>query len=77
MGVVDLGKTDLFIGHDWLKFHNPNIDWQKSMITFDRCPSECGYNIDYMGIEDDLDNDLEPEEDLAPHLEAGDRLFWL
>lgn len=39
LGVVDLGKSDLFIGHDWLKFHNPNIDWQKSTIVFDRCPS--------------------------------------
>lgn len=75
MGVVDLGKTDLFISHDWLKFHNPNIDWQKTTITFDRCPSECGYNINYMGIDDDLDNDLEPEEDLALHLESSDRLF--
>lgn len=35
LGVVDLGKSDLFIGHDWLKFHNPNIDWLESKIIFD------------------------------------------
>lgn len=75
LGVVDLGKSDLFIGHDWLKFHNPNIDWQKSTIVFDRCPSACGYNLNYMEIDEDPEDNLEPEEDLIPHLEDGDRLF--
>lgn len=26
--VLDLGKSDLFIGQAWLKFHNLNIDWK-------------------------------------------------
>ena len=25
--VSNLGKTELFIGHEWLKKHNPSIDW--------------------------------------------------
>lgn len=25
--VTELGKSDVFIGHDWLKIHNPSIDW--------------------------------------------------
>ena len=41
--VADLGTHDLFIGHKWLKLHNPNIDWKTSEIRFDRCPKECGY----------------------------------
>lgn len=75
LGVVDLGKSDVFISHDWLKFHNPNIDWQKSTIIFDQCPSTCGYNLNYMEIDKDPEDSLEPEEDLIPHLEDGDRLF--
>ena len=33
--VADLGTHDLFIGHEWLKLHNPNIDWKTSEIRFD------------------------------------------
>ena len=38
MAVVNLGKTDFFLGLDWLRYHNPNIDWEQSTLTFDRCP---------------------------------------
>ena len=24
--VIELGNTDLFLEHDWLKIHNPSID---------------------------------------------------
>ena len=41
--VADLGTHDLFIGHKWLKLHNPNIDWKTSEIRFDQCPKKCGY----------------------------------
>ena len=33
--VADLGMHDLFIGHKWLKLHNPNINWKTSEIRFD------------------------------------------
>ena len=26
LAVTKLGDTDLFLGHDWLKIHNPSID---------------------------------------------------
>ena len=39
--VLDLAKTDLFIGFDWIQHHNPNIDWVKQTLTFDRCPDNC------------------------------------
>ena len=73
LAVTDLGKTDLFIGHDWLKLHNPSIDWQTSTVVFDRCPEACGYNLDFLDIDADPDPDMEPE----PALEEGDRLFML
>nr|VWO96109.1 Uncharacterized protein [Ganoderma boninense] len=40
-GLTDLGKADLFLGHEWIAHHNPSIDWQKKTVEFDRCPPEC------------------------------------
>ncbi|KZV61330.1 hypothetical protein PENSPDRAFT_559858, partial [Peniophora sp. CONT] len=31
----------LFIGHEWLQFHNPSVDWTTSTITMDHCPHIC------------------------------------
>ena len=33
MAVVNLGKTDFFLGIDWLQHHNPSIDWEQSTLT--------------------------------------------
>lgn len=41
--ITNLGKSDLFLGYDWLKVHNPSIDWKEYMITFDWCPEMCNY----------------------------------
>lgn len=39
--VVNLGKEDMFLGHDWLVLHNPEINWEKGKVAFTRCPDEC------------------------------------
>ena len=44
LAVTDLGDTDLFLGHDWLKIHNPSIDWTDATLCFNRCSAQCGYN---------------------------------
>src|SRR6202040_2512430 len=39
-----LGKTQphmVILGHDWLKRHNPEIDWVKAEVKLIRCPSPC------------------------------------
>lgn len=46
-GVTDLGKSDIFIGHDWLSFHNPEIDWHVQEIKFSRCPELCGFEPEW------------------------------
>jgi len=28
LAVANIGKTELFIRHEWLKKHNPSIDWK-------------------------------------------------
>jgi len=28
--VTNLGKTDVFLGYEWLQHHNPSINWKTS-----------------------------------------------
>jgi len=39
--VMDLNRTDMFLGHDWLVKHNPEVNWKNSTIRFTRCPGSC------------------------------------
>lgn len=32
--VTNLGKADVFFGYEWVKHHNPEIDFQKGSIEF-------------------------------------------
>lgn len=65
VALTDLGTAPLFLGHDWLKFHNREIDWAKGTVEFSRCPDSCG-----------TPHDDEHEDPLADQgLEPGDRLF--
>jgi len=36
--VMDLDGTDMFLGHDWLVKHNPEVNWKNDTIKFTRCP---------------------------------------
>jgi predicted aspartyl protease len=39
--ILDIGNTDMLLGHDWLVHHNPTVNWKTGNITFNRCPKEC------------------------------------
>ena len=39
--VIDLNRTDMFLGHDWLIKHNPEVNWKNRTIKFMRCPGSC------------------------------------
>jgi len=39
--VMDLDGTDMFLGHDWLVKHNPEVNWKNGTIKFTRCPENC------------------------------------
>ena len=67
MPLASLGSCPLFIGYDWLDFHNPEIDWKRHTLEFSRCPSSCGTP------HDDEEADVLDEEGL----EDGDRIFAL
>jgi hypothetical protein len=41
---TSLGQERIFIGHDWLRKHNPDINWETAEVTMSRCPKKtCGY----------------------------------
>jgi len=39
--VMDLDRTDMFLGHNWLVKHNPEVNWKNGIIKFTRCPGNC------------------------------------
>ena len=39
--VMDLAGMDMFLGHDWLVKHNPEVNWKNGTIKFTRCPGNC------------------------------------
>ena len=41
-----LGKVPLILSHDWLKKHNPDIDWTTGDVKLSRCPPECKSHMD-------------------------------
>jgi len=74
LGVTNLGRGQLFLGHDWLKFHNPSIDWQTGLLQFNRCPTSCGsIRTRRVSIDDDDDED----DQATPVTEDGDRLLLI
>jgi len=41
LAISGLGKQSLILGYDWLKDHNPKIDWEKGKVEMTRCPLHC------------------------------------
>ena len=41
LAVSGLGKQSLILGYDWLKDHNPRINWEKREVEMTRCPLQC------------------------------------
>ena len=41
VAVIDLNRTDIFLGHDWLVKHNSEVNWKNGTIKFTRCPRSC------------------------------------
>jgi len=39
--VMNLIRTDMFLDHDWLVKHNPEVNWKNGTIRFTRCLGQC------------------------------------
>src|ERR1700742_4038483 len=44
--VTNTGAHDMLLETDWLKKHNPNIDWNKNVLNLNCCPPECYKSLD-------------------------------
>ena len=55
LAVTDIGRRDIFIGHDWLIYHNPEMEWQDNTIKFSRCPGECYQESQVNEPEDEIE----------------------
>jgi len=38
LAISRLGKQSLILGYNWLKDHNPKVDWKKEEVEMTRCP---------------------------------------
>ena len=72
--ISEIGKVDIFLGHDWLKKHNPNIDWKEGKISFKRCPEKCNNKTKTTEVIDIQKMDKE-EIKLPPYLEKYSHLL--
>ena len=41
LAVSKLRKQNLILGYDWLKDHNPKIDWEKEEVKMTHCSLRC------------------------------------
>ena len=39
--VTDLNSMNMFLEHNWLVKHNPEVNWKDGKIWFIRCPGSC------------------------------------
>jgi len=39
--VTDLDRTNMFLGHNWLVKHNPEVNWRNGTIKFTRYLGNC------------------------------------
>lgn len=74
--VSDIGHTDVYIGHKWLKHYNLEVDWRKSRLYMNRCPPSCQF-IDMHEIDEEDEETLVDKEEIHEEsLEEGDHLFF-
>ena len=42
--IADIGDDDIILGIQWLKIHNPEIDWTRGTIHLKKCTGQCRRN---------------------------------
>jgi hypothetical protein len=68
--VTNIGKMDIIVGYDWLRQHNPLIDWRSGQISFSRCPPTCCSEFEK---EPEDEPKMKKFEQIG--LQEGDRIF--
>ncbi len=71
LAITNLGTKDIYLGHDWLKRHNPSVNWKTQLIIFGHC-QWAGNQFDLPNADpnDRWDEELEDRDTiLAVHME--------
>ncbi len=66
LAIMNLGKQDVYLGHDWLKCHNPSVNWKTQSILFRRC--SCASNRFTLP-------DADPDDKWDEELEEGETIL--
>ncbi|KAL5483420.1 hypothetical protein ACEPAI_8651 [Sanghuangporus weigelae] len=71
LAVTSLASSNIFLGHDWLQRHNPEIDWKIGKINFTRCLDECESSLSREEVDDGYMRNVRMEEVMKwpPYLE--------
>src|SRR5713226_7164899 len=48
--VTSIGTHNLILGTNWLKAHNPELNWSSSCLVFSHCPSSCSLSHSPLSI---------------------------
>ena len=41
VAITNIGNHDLLLGTDWLKAHNPSINWMRNKLLLNQCSTSC------------------------------------
>ncbi|OCB87020.1 hypothetical protein A7U60_g5912 [Sanghuangporus baumii] len=54
LAVTSLVSSNIFLGHDWLMKHNPEIDWRSGTVKFMHCSDECELSLSSEKIDEEF-----------------------
>ncbi|OCB83965.1 reverse transcriptase-RNase H-integrase [Sanghuangporus baumii] len=77
LAVTSLASSNIFLGHNWLQKHNPEIDWKIGSVKFTRCPDECDSMLSKEEIDDEYVRNVRMKEAAKwpPYLEEYADVF--
>jgi len=82
--ITNIGYDDVIIGIDWLREHNPEIDWAEGTVKMSRCPPKCSRHSKVKGHMESMKFErsiyfagTEQEEDSLSEEEEGPEEVWL
>ena len=55
--IIDLNKIDMFLGHNQLVKHNPEVNWKNGTIWFTRCLGSCKIETSRYQVQNQKDTD--------------------
>jgi len=73
VAITNMGRHELLLEMDWLKAHNPSINWDTNKLWFDQCPPQChpieSWNPTIMQMLpiDEWENQIDNYLDYTPH----------